>query len=162
MTIQAEPNIDDRILESLREIIRAETAPLKYAGYFQYSITDRNGEPPDVLLDCEPTDQGIGLPSLSRVPMAPGIDGITSKPQTGINCVVTFINRDPTRPIIVGVDSLGVNPVARVGDQVTLFIPPLSPISGVDVIGIPFVAIIQTAGPITGQIVQGSGKVFTG
>lgn len=162
MTLQAEPNPDDRILEALRAIIKAETVALKYAGYFQYGITGTSGSPPNVLIDCEPTDTGIDLPALSRVSMAPGIDGITSLPQTGINCVVTFINRDPTLPIVVGVDSLGVNPVARVGDQVTMFIPPLSFISGVDVLGIPFVATISTAGPITGQIVQGSGKVFTG
>lgn len=162
MTLQAEPNTDDRLFEAIRALIRAETAPLRFAGYFQYSITDTHGEPPNVLIDCRPTDPAINLPDLSKVPMAPGIDGITCQPETGIDCVVTFINRDPTRPIIVGVDSLGVNPVARVGDQVTLFIPPLSPISGVDAVGIPFVALILTAGPITGQIVQGSGKVFTG
>lgn len=146
----------------MRDIIRAELGSLRYAGYWLYSVVSFDGEPPDVLVDCDPVDPACNLPSLSRVTMMPGIDGITSKPPAGTECTVVFLNHDPSQPRIVGVGSLGVNPVARVGDQVTVFVPPLMPIAGVDVLGIPFVAVVTIASPITGTIVQGSGKVFTG
>jgi hypothetical protein len=162
MTIQDPPTGDDRLMAAFRALVGVELARLKYAGFFQYGITGSHGEPPNVTLDCEPSDPGLGLPSLVKVPMQPGIDGITSKPESGIGCVVTFLNADPTRPVIVGVDSLGVNPVARLGDQVTMFLPQPTPIVITASIVGPFFGFASVANPITGQIVQGSGKVFTG
>lgn len=164
MSAITEPTSEDRILDGIRNIIRTEIATLrlKYAGYFNYTIAAVNGEPPNVLIDCRPTDPSLDLPDLSQVAMQPGIDGVTSIPSSGMNCVVEFLNRDPGLPRIVGVDSLGVNPVARLGDQVTCFVPPLMPFFVTASIIGPFAGFASMSSPITGVITQGSGKVFTG
>jgi hypothetical protein len=154
-------NPSDRILAAIRAIIREEFANLTYRGIFKYSIVAVSGSPPNVTLDCQPTDPTIGLPSLQGIPMQSGIDGITTIPKVGMNCVVGFLNADPTLPIIFGVDSLGVNPVARLGDQVTMFLPPTLAVVGT-MLGSPFAGTIIVANPVTGVISQGSGKVFTG
>lgn len=149
-------------MEAIRAIVRAELEPYKLAGTFQYGITGVHGEPPDVTIDAEPSDGSLGLPALVKVPCQPSISGITSIPKTGINCTVEFLNRSPTQPVITGVDSLGLNPVARVGDQVTVFIPPLVPFVGVSPIIGTFAAFITILNPVTGTITTGSGKVDTG
>ena len=158
------PTSKDRLLDSLRSLVLSEiqSQRLNYAGWFEYTIDSVHGDPPDVTLDCTPTDASLGLPDLSKVSCQPGIDGITAIPTAGMNCVVSFLNRDPASPRIVGVDSLGVNPVARLGDQVTLFLPPSMPIVGLISLLGPFAGVATVASPITGTIIQGSGKVFTG
>lgn len=154
-------SVDDRILEAIRKIVREEFPRLSFVGFFEYAITNVSGDVPNVLIDCSPTDDSIGLPELVEVQCAPSLDGMTTIPTSGLNCVVIFLNGDPTKPRIFGVDSLGVNPVARLGDQVTMFLPPLLAIQGTAA-GVPFVGTIQIANPITGLISEGSGQVFTG
>ena len=154
-------NTDDRIKAAIRAIIREEFSRMTYRGFFSYSIVAINGSPPNVTLDCTPSDPTVGLPSLQDIPMQPGIDGITTIPSAGMGCVVFFLDADPTKPRIFGLDSLGVNPVARLGDQVTMFLPPTLAVVGT-VSGAPFAGSIIVASPITGVISQGSGKVFTG
>lgn len=158
---QPAPTPDDRILAALRAIIREEFPRLKYLGEFQYAIKEIQGTPPNVTVSCSPVDDSIDLPELNNVPCSPDLSGITTIPDTGINCVVCFLNGDPTLPRIRGVDSLGVNPVARLGDQVTMFLPPTLAVQGL-VSGAPFVGTITVLNPVTGVISQGSGKVFTG
>jgi hypothetical protein len=157
----AQPPIKDRFLAALRAIIQAEVPNVTFLGQYEYAIQAVSGSPPNVTLDCRPTDPALSLPPLVQVVMQPGIDGITTIPSVGMNCVVAFINGDGSRPRIVGVDSLGVNPVARLGDQVTMFLPPTMAVQGVAA-GIPFVGTILIANPITGIISQGSGIVYTG
>jgi hypothetical protein len=159
---QPAPNPDDRILEALRAIIREEFPRLKYAGEFLYAITEVTGEPPNVKISCSPVDQTIGLPDLNSLPCQPDLSGITSIPTAGLNCVIVFLNCDPTLPRIKGVDSLGINPVARLGDQVTVFLPPTLAIQGIGSTTGPFAGSITVLNPVTGVISQGSGQVFTG
>lgn len=158
------PNTNDRILDAVRAIIRTEiqNQRLTYIGYFDYSIDAVSGDPPNVTLDCTPSDSSLGLPALTNISMQPGIDGITTIPSAGQHCVVAFLNRDPTLPRIVGVDSLGVNPIARLGDQVTMFVPPAMPFVITASIAGPAVGVANMATPITGTITAASGKVFTG
>jgi hypothetical protein len=158
---QPAPTIDDRIMAALRSIIREEFPRLKYLGKFEYSIKAVHGEPPNVTIECSPNDPTIGLPDIKAAEQC-GIDGITTIPDTGLNCIVEFLNGDPTKPKISGVDSLGVNPVARLGDQVTVFLPPTLAIQGVGSTTGPFAGSITILNPVTGCISQGSGKVYTG
>ena len=159
MTI-ADPS--DRTLESLRAIIRTELGALQYAGLFQYTISNVSGTAPSCTIDCSPVNTSIGLPNLTGIKIQPSVSGITGTPTSGMNCVVAFLDRDPTKPVIMGVDSLGANPVARLGDQVTVFMPPSMPIVGT-LSGGPFTAgVITIANPVTGIISQGSGQVYSG
>lgn len=158
----SEPNPADRLLESFRALVNTELVSLKYAGVFQYSIVAVNGAPPNVTIDCRPTDLTIDLPTLSQIPMQPDISGITSIPTTGLNCTVVFLNRNPALPRIIGVDSLGVTPIARLGDQVTSFFPPILAVNGFMNGVTPFVGTITVANPVSGIITQGSVKAYTG
>lgn len=159
----SDPTVDDQILDAFRALVRAEVdrIGLAYAGVFGYTIQAVSGEPPDVLIDAVPNDPAIGLPDMVRVKMRLGSDGISSVPDTGIGCLVAFVDRDPAQPVIVSVDSLGVNPIARLGDQVTVFLPPTLAVIGL-VSGAPFTGTITVANPVTGVITQGSGKDFSG
>jgi hypothetical protein len=152
--------VTDRIADSLLAIVREEIAKT-YPATYEYAIKGVHGTPPNVTIDCEPTDPAIGLPALTGISMQPGIAGITGIPAEGINCAVIFLNGSPTRPRIVGVDSSGVNPIARLGDAVQSFLPPTLPVVGT-VSGNPFVGTITVANPISGIIQGGSGKAFTG
>lgn len=155
----------DRILDAIRAIVREEFPRARFSGLYQYGIKAVSGSPPNVLIDCSPVDQTIGLPELVGLPMQPGISGITSIPSVGLGCVVAFLDGSPTKPIVLGVDSLGVNPVARLGDAVTSFLPPTmaalvtgppaSPLLGTTIV-------IAVANPIGGVITGGSGKAYSG
>jgi hypothetical protein len=161
--VSADPTNDDRILDALRDIIKAEVdrLGLRFAGVFGYTIQGVEGEVPDVLVSAVPNDPGIGLPDLVRIKMRPDIAGITSQPDLGKGCLVAFVDRDPSQPVIVSVESLGVIPIARLDDQVTIFLPPATVIQGT-VSGAPFVGTIQIANPLQGLISQASGKMFGG
>lgn len=156
-----QPAVDDRIMAALRSLIREEFPRLKFFGIYEYTIKSVSGSAPDVKISASPTDASIGLPDLVDITEQPSISGITSLPQSGLTCVVGFLNADPTRPVILGVESLGVNPVARLGDQVTVFLPPTLAVQGVGAVG-PFAGTITVFNPVTGVISQGSGQVFTG
>lgn len=159
-----EPNANDRLLDNFRALVRAEleSMGLQYVGVFGYTIKQVSGSPPNVQISAAPDDPSLGLPDLVNILEAPGVDGITTIPTAGIGCRVAFVDRDPTKPVIIGVNSLGVNPVARLGDQVTMFLPPTLAIQGVGSITGPFAGSITIANPVTGIISQGSGQVFTG
>jgi len=156
----ATANAGDRILEAVRAIIRAEFPRLLYQGRFEYSITSVTGKAPKCTIDCSPVDATIGLPDLNGVAFSPSVSGVTGTPTTGSGCVVEFLDANPAKPRIVGRESSGSNPVARLGDQVVTFLPPALPVAGT-VSGNPFVGTITIASPITGVISQGSGKVVT-
>ncbi len=158
------PTDDDRLLSSLRAIVQSIIVEmrLQYAGRFAYTVKGTSGAPPDVLVSCTPVNPDLGMPDLVDVQLSRDVTGMTGVPDTGVTCEVEFLDRDPTQPRIVGVGSLGVLPVARVGDQVMLFLPPTAPIQGVIGGTSPFVGTISIASPTSGVITQGSARSFTG
>jgi hypothetical protein len=158
------PSDDDRTLASIRAIVRSVVVEmgLAYAGRFAYSIQGVRGAPPDVLLSCTPLNPELGLPDLVDVAMSPDVTGMTSAPDVGATCEVEFLNRDPTLPRVVGVGGMGAIPIARVGDQVMVFFPPVAPIVGVVNGTTPFVGTITIASPTSGVVTQGSGRAFSG
>jgi len=110
-------DVDDRILESIREIVREVFPRLTFMGKFQYTIQSVSGTSPDYLVDVAAVDTTIGLPAnLSRVPLL-SVCGATVHPTSGSQCVVEFLNYDPTRPRVTSLDpsptsiALGASPV---------------------------------------------------
>lgn len=157
------PNENDRVMESIRAIVRTEltTLRLAYAGSYAYSITSVNGAVPSQTIDCDPSDDSLGLPALTGVQLQREIGGITAIPDIGMQCIVTFLNRDPGLPRIVGWGSSGLNPLARVGDEVTLFCPPQIELIGVAVD--PFIGYLQFIDQnVKGYITQGSPVGYSG
>ena len=158
------PTLDDRLLEWFRELVRSVFPRLQYIGVFDYVITGVNGEAPSFTCDCAPNDADLGLPPLNAVVTVASISSMTATPSTGMACMVAFLDGNPTKPRIVGIEAKGANPVARLGDQTQSFLMPSLPIAGTVVISgtpSPFQGFITVANPISGTIVQGSGRART-
>lgn len=160
------PNVDDRLLESFRAMVRAETVALRlqYSGRYAYTIVGVNGDNPNLTIDCTAQDTTLGLPDLNGLDLQRQAGGLTATPDVGMTCVVIFLNRDPSLPRVTNWGSSGLNPVARLGDQVVCYMPPQ----------IQFVAAIAPYGPVTGYfeltgkqnvtafITVGSDKAYSG
>src|ERR1700733_11647894 len=100
--MNAQPTSQDRLMQAIRQIIRAEMAQLVYGGGpYEYTVSGVNG---DGSVNALPTDPTLTLPAITNVPMRSSTLGGTSKPTPGNRCLVEFVNQDSTRPIIVGAD----------------------------------------------------------
>lgn len=137
------PSAFDRLLATLRQIIRNEVPQLTYAGKWDYTITGVNAS--DNTLNLDPgIDTTIPLGSLQHVPVRSSTSGetlIIPPTAVGNHCLVEFVNMDPSRPVVTSIDpyelaapSLIAGAIGRVGDQVI-------------------------AGPFAGTIISGSGSV---
>ena len=151
---------DDRLLEWFRELVRSVFPRMQYVGVFDYVITGVNGEAPSFTCDVRPNDSGLGLPQLNAVATVASLSSMTATPSSGMACMVAFLDGNPTKPRIIGIEAKGANPVARLGDQVMCFLQPTLPVVGT-VSGSPFTGTITVANPISGTITQGSGRART-
>lgn len=104
MTQPLTPTVSDRLLTAVRSIIRAQFPQFDYAGTFEYSVQAATSS----SVDCSPTDTTLPLPSLVGIPMRSGLLGESVTLTVGNRCLVQFVNRDPSRPIIVGGDPIPV------------------------------------------------------
>lgn len=154
------PTTDDRFLEWFRSLVRSVFPRIQYVGVFDYVITSVNGEAPSFTCDCSPNDAALGLPQLNAVETVSSIASMSATPSAGMACMVAFLDGNPTKPRLIGIEAKGANPVARLGDQVMCFLQPTLPVVGT-VSGSPFVGTITVANPISGTITQGSGRART-
>lgn len=145
----------------------------KFRGTFEFRIVTQSGN----RLNLQPIRVSTGMPNLQRVYVRPGVPGVTAQYALGSRVIVTFIDADPGRPAVVGFEDTdgagflptmlqlagaGGMPVARLGDQVTSFLPPtLAIVGSVTISGSPspFTGTIAVANPITGTVTGGSAKV---
>ncbi len=135
---------DDRLLEWFRELVRSVFPRMQYVGVFDYVITGINGEAPSFTCDVRPNDSGLGLPQLNAVATVASLSSMTATPSSGMACMVAFLDGNPTKPRIIGIEAKGANPVARLGDQTQSFLPPTTLIVGT-------VVIAGTPSPFTGN-----------
>lgn len=187
--IPPEPNILDRLLTAIRQIIRQELPRLSYLGTWEYAVTGVNA---DHTVNCTSSDASAPLPNLNNVPIRSGPEGGTGTPTAGHFCYVRFVNSDPTRPVIVGnaalvktatldaTDTVAVGssvsnavilaggnaPVARSGDAVTVYFGA-SPLAIIGTLTPPlptvpgtFVGTLLIPTPATGVITTGQPKVL--
>lgn len=89
----------DRLMLSFRQLIRAESPRATYSGVYEYAVQGVSAD--GTTADISPTDTTIPLPSALKVPLR-GV--VTSTLPTGSKCLLTFINQDPTRPILLSWD----------------------------------------------------------
>lgn len=111
----------DAIPYAIRLLVRAELARYAPAGLWEYRVVGVDGD----YLDVEAVASAAGLPQSARVPARPGIPGASSDPVGGSIVLVTFLNRDRARPVVVGyggADCSGYVPDAVVleADEITL------------------------------------------
>ena len=146
MSQPVQPTALDRLLTSIRNLIRGEFPQYTFAGLWEYSIQAVNSTG---TLDLQPTDTTISLPDLSNVGFSPSLLAESSMATMGSTCLVEFVNGDPTRPrvisigatvfmgtidasqtINVGPSASSVNlgaaqmPTARTTDTVSVYFPP--------------------------------------
>lgn len=87
----------ERLRESIRAIIRQEIGMLSYLGAWEYTIASGDRDTVDAVSD------DARMPSLTKVPMMPGLMGEVVTPTPGSKCRIVFVNADPTRPECVGI-----------------------------------------------------------
>lgn len=116
----------DRIIDSIRRIIRSEFANYTYLGVYEYSIQSVDGSgDADTTIDALPTDTTLTLPGINKLPLKPSIIGATSKPVAGKLCLIMFVNGKQSKPVCISCEGpadkvkIGTGPaVARLGDSV--------------------------------------------
>lgn len=115
MSAPTAPSSFDRLLQSIRSIVRAELPTLTFSGIYEYSIQSSNGN----TVNCDPIDTTIPLPSLPNVELRPSILGESvSSPPRASRCLVAFVNSDPTRPVILSIDTPPSSAAITAGSQV--------------------------------------------
>jgi hypothetical protein len=160
--------VSDRLREQIIAVVQAYIPNILYLMNWEYTVVSATGGPSKVKIDANPVDKR--MPSVSGLPLRADASGSVATPATGSSILVGFIGGDRNSPEIRGLDGStaptafwigqGTNPIARLGDQVQVYLPPLLPIS-VIVAGTPAAGTLTAAGPISGVITQGStvGKV---
>lgn len=107
---------EDRMLDELRAIIRAESPSLTYSGVWEYTIAKAT----PTTVDATPTSDVV--PTLTNVPLTPGLLGEGVTPTPGSKCRIQFVNADPTRPECVAilgtpvVSSIDATTVVKIAD----------------------------------------------
>lgn len=99
-TLYGSPWGYSRRVEALRRLIRQLLPEYKWRGVYEYRIGQQSGE----RLSVQPIRTSAGLPSISRVKVRPGIPGARAEHTLGSQVLVSFIDGDPARPVVIGFD----------------------------------------------------------
>jgi hypothetical protein len=153
----------DRLRQVVEEVLAAYLPDHLYLATWEYKVTSSSGGPSSVTIDAQPVDPR--LPPVSGLPLRADASGSVATPAIGSSVLVGFIGGDRASPEIRGLDGgtgptalwigQGTNPIARLGDQVQAFLPPMLPFTGTSSSG-PVTGVITAAAPISGVITQGS------
>ena len=85
-----------RATEAIRAIVEQLFPEMRYRGLFEFRVVTQEGE----RLNLQPVQVSIGLPSLRRVPVRPGVPGVKATHLLGSRVLVGFVNADPARPFV--------------------------------------------------------------
>jgi hypothetical protein len=187
--IPADPSALDRLLLSLRTLIRAQAPTLTLFGTFEYVVHASRGSGESTVVDVSPVDTSLPLPSATNLPLRPAslgesVQGVVS----GQKCRVEFLDANPAKPVVTGLQAVsgavtvnassslaigsastpivaiggGLIPVGRQGDAVTISLPPPVPpptISGL-VNGLGFTGTMTGLPPaVAGMLTGGQSNV---
>lgn len=92
--------VRERRLDALAQIVEGLFPWLRYVGTFEYRVVTQEGE----RLNLQVVRSSTGMPDLARVPVRPGISGWRQDVTPGELVLVTFADRDPSRPQVVNHD----------------------------------------------------------
>ena len=108
----------DRMTASLRELVLAELPQLHFLGVYGYVVIESDGE----VVTCRPSNPGLGVPALVKIPLRAGVAGMRCKPKTSTRLAVGFLDGDPRQPYIAGgfEQPTVTAPVVCYGDSVTV------------------------------------------
>jgi hypothetical protein len=85
-------------IESIRELIRQETAFLPYAQQYDYVVTATTGS----TIDALPADPTRGAPPLTGVPFRCGVPGGSATLTPGTHVAIGFLDGNPGKPVLMG------------------------------------------------------------
>lgn len=89
-----------RRLDALSRMIEALHPSLRWAGVFEFRVVLQSGD----RFALQPVRVATGLPDLHNVPVR-GPAGVKATVTPGELCLVAFVDRDPSRPVIVAHDA---------------------------------------------------------
>jgi hypothetical protein len=98
--------VDDRLITSLRRVNAAINPRLPFDAQWEYRVIVATPGPP-VKIDCEAVDPETTatLPAqITGLVLWPGPSGFLAVPQSGSIVRIGFINGDPSKPIVQGLD----------------------------------------------------------
>jgi hypothetical protein len=90
-----------RALDAMRRTILGLFPEMRYRGLYEYRVTTQTAQ----RLSLQPVRVASGMPSLSRVPVRPGVAGFRSTVKLGELVLVAFADADPSRPNVVAHDA---------------------------------------------------------
>lgn len=99
-TIYGERGASSRVTTALARLIETLAPETLYRGVWSYRIVAQSGE----RLDLQIERTSSGMPDLQRVRVRPGIAGARADHTVGSMVLVTFIDGDPGRPVVVAGD----------------------------------------------------------
>lgn len=154
----------DRLLSAFDRLLTLLRPRLAFYAVWEYRVVSASGSGP-VRIDARAVSSLCPMPDLAGITLWPGPSGCYAVPVPGSSVRIAFVDGDPTKPAIVGLDPnsapalvylSGTGPaVARVGDTVTITQAELTAAGAVA--GSSPVTITT---PIQCQITTGSAKVF--
>ena len=159
--------MNSRLINAFKAIVREIVAPMQYFQRVRYRVVAMQSG----RVSLQAVKKGI-WPDMLPISIAPGVPGVSANLKMGAVVHVEFLEGDQSLPRIVGFEpaadpngipdlvsfSGGTKPIARVGDQVACYFPPVIPVSGT-VAGSPFVGTMTIPGPSIGIIQAGNPKV---
>jgi hypothetical protein len=102
----SDPLVPDRLQGSLRRINSALNSDQVFTKVWEYRVIDANPGPP-VTIDCAVVDAEAAAhlpPQLVGLVLWPGPSGFVSVPKPASIVRIGFVNADPSKPIVVGLD----------------------------------------------------------
>lgn len=134
-----------RRLLAWSQILEALVPNLKYFGTYEFRVVTQSGE----RLNLQPVRAATGLPDLANVPVRPGMAGLRSNVQLGELVLVTFVDADPSRPVVVSHDA----------PDAPGWMPLTLELGGPGALGVARMTDPVIAGPFAGTITLGSVRV---
>lgn len=154
-------------MNALIRIIRSLTRDMKYFKNYQCTVAAQSSD--WKTLDLVPDDEAIRGDGLKGVPIRHGLPGCRVKVPVGSRVLLGFESGSSTRPfaalwdpgsVEVIVLAEGSQPVARVGDQVSVFWPSSMSITAVTPMG-ALEGTVSITTPGIGVIESGNEKLLS-
>lgn len=168
--------MSDRLLSAFDRLLTLLRPRLAYYAVWEYRVVAASGTGP-VKLDARAVSPLCPMPDLAGMTLWPGPSGCYAVPVSGSSVRVAFVDGDPSKPAIVGLDPAseptivylsGTGPaVARVGDHAAVTAVSAPGTGHVTIVAPPGggpCTIAYGVGPnavdLTSTITTGSAKVF--